>query len=314
VPMQEYLKSYYWVVNVAVVMLCAYFSATALNHYLAAEYLGEAAQPPKPTWRAPRKPGPSTAQRNKSGDALAQRNMFCSKCMPVDPAENETGPEDGSVPLTSLPLRLVATNMTSEEKHSFATIRNTSSGRQGAYWLHDVIPEAGEIESIRPKYVDFRSEKTKRLERLALLTNEKPKPASKKSKPSRKGHARSKRAELMAEISEGIKKVDDTHYEVDRSLVGKVMANPMLAARGARIVPSIKNGKANGFKLYAIRPNSVYAKLGLRNGDTIHAVNGFELTTPDKALEVYTKVKEASSISVTATRRGKSVTLNYNIQ
>ena len=50
------------------------------------------------------------------------------------------------------------------------------------------------------------------------------------------------------------------------------------------------------------------------NGDTLHAVNGFELNSMDKALEVYTKVRESSSLSVSITRRGKPVTLNYTIK
>ena len=79
-------------------------------------------------------------------------------------------------------------------------------------------------------------------------------------------------------------------------------------------MPSIKNGKPNGFKLYAIRPSSAFAKIGLQNGDTIHAINGFDLTSPDKALEVYTKVREANSISVSITRRGKPVNMNYSIR
>ena len=70
-------------------------------------------------------------------------------------------------------------------------------------------------------------------------------------------------------------------------------------------MPAVKNGKPDGFKLYAIRPSSVYAKLGLTNGDTLQAINGFELTTADKALEVYTKLREATSLEVEVTRRGK---------
>jgi general secretion pathway protein C len=111
-----------------------------------------------------------------------------------------------------------------------------------------------------------------------------------------------------------VNKVSDTEFEIDKKVVDKILENPMSVARGARIVPSIKNGKANGFKLYAIRPSSVYAKIGLMNGDTIHSINGFELSSPDKALEVYTKVREATSLSVNATRRGKPVSLNYSIK
>ncbi len=71
----------------------------------------------------------------------------------------------------------------------------------------------------------------------------------------------------------------------------------MAVAKGARVVPAVKNGKPDGFKLYAIRPSSVYAKLGLQNGDTLQSINGFDLTSADKALEVYTKLREATSLA-----------------
>lgn len=118
---------------------------------------------------------------------------------------------------------------------------------------------------------------------------------------------------FRAALDKGIKKIDDTHYEVSRELLEKVLSDPTIAARGARIVPSVRDGKANGFKLYAIRPNSVYARLGLQNGDTITAVNGHDLTSPDKALEVYTKVKSARKLTVSLIRRGIAGTLHYEI-
>ena len=125
---------------------------------------------------------------------------------------------------------------------------------------------------------------------------------------------RAARDDLLSAVESGVHKVDDSTFEVDRSLVEKVLAIPTAVARGARIVPSVKNGQPNGFKLYAIRPSSVYSKIGFMNGDTVHAVNGFELNSMDKALEVYTKVRESSSLSVSITRRGKPVTLNYTIK
>jgi general secretion pathway protein C len=97
--------------------------------------------------------------------------------------------------------------------------------------------------------------------------------------------------------------------------VNDLLANPMSVARGARVVPSpATNGQPSGFKLYAVRPASVFAKLGIRSGDTVTSVNGFDLSSPDNALEVYTKVREASHLSVSVIRRGKTMTLNYNIR
>ena len=69
-----------------------------------------------------------------------------------------------------------------------------------------------------------------------------------------------------------------------------------------------------GFKLYAIRPTSLYAKLGLQNGDTLERVNGFDLATPEKALDVYTKVRDATKLVLDITRRGKPVTLTITIK
>ena len=93
-----------------------------------------------------------------------------------------------------------------------------------------------------------------------------------------------------------------------------MLANPMEVARGARVVPAMKNGKASGFKLYAVRPTSIFAKLGLENGDTIVRVNGFDLTTADKALEVYTKLRDASTIQIDLERRHQPLTLTYSIR
>ena len=114
-------------------------------------------------------------------------------------------------------------------------------------------------------------------------------------------------------LLDSIEKVDDSHYKIPRKVVDAVLANPMSIAKGARVVPAIKNGQPDGFKLYAIRPSSVYAKLGLANGDTIHAVNGFELTSPDKALEVYTKLRDATELEFEITRRGQPVSITYEI-
>jgi type II secretory pathway component PulC len=82
----------------------------------------------------------------------------------------------------------------------------------------------------------------------------------------------------------------------------------------ARFVPSIKDGKPNGFKLYAIRPQSIFGRIGLQNGDTIKAINGSEMTTPDAALGLYTKLRNASHLSVQVERRGETVTLDYSIR
>ncbi len=110
-----------------------------------------------------------------------------------------------------------------------------------------------------------------------------------------------------------IEKVDDTHYRVPSATIDALLADPMMIAKAARVVPAFRNGAPDGFKLYAIRPGSVYARLGLQNGDTLRAINGFELTSPDKVLDLYTGLRGAASLTLDLWRRGRSVMLTVEI-
>ncbi|HSD89818.1 MAG TPA: type II secretion system protein GspC [Kofleriaceae bacterium] len=105
-----------------------------------------------------------------------------------------------------------------------------------------------------------------------------------------------------------IEKVDDTHVKMPRKTAEHFIQNPMAAAKGARVVPAMKNGKPDGLKLYAIRPSSLYAKIGLYNGDAVHSINGIDVSTPDKMLEAYMKLKDAKEFTLDITRRGQPVT------
>ena len=113
---------------------------------------------------------------------------------------------------------------------------------------------------------------------------------------------------------EGIVKVSDHEFRIPRKTLDELLADPMRSAGRVRIVPSIKNGNPNGFKLYAVRPSSVFAKLGFQNGDTIHEINGVALASAEKALEVYSKLQSADEFVVTLTRRGQPHSLRIVVQ
>ena len=307
--MQDLVKRYFWVLGAVVVMVCSLFAAKATGHILEAKFLGDPAHGPKVVAVAQPSASSSKPKHDKDGTQMQNRNMFCSDCTPpVAVAATNTDPS--MITNTSLPLVLVATNVAPTDKDSYATVINTENQRQGAFGVGDTLPGAsGKVKEIHYKYVDF--ENSGRIERLVLVGVTPPPTPVAAVEPTPTPAAGD---DLQASIDNGIKKIDDSTYEIDKKLVDQVLANPMAVAKGARVVPAVKNGKPDGFKLYAIRPSSVYAKLGLTNGDTIQAINGFELTTADKALEVYTKLREATSLEMEVTRRGKPVTLKYTIR
>ena len=307
--MQDLIKRYFWVLGALVVLVCAVFAAKATSHVVEAKFLGDSNKTPRVHAVVPSPMQPIKHERSKDGSSFATRNMFCSECTP--PVVTPTNTDPSQISTTSLPLILLATMVSAKEEDSYATIINTSSDQQGAYAIGDQIPGAsGKLKEIHFKYVDF--ENGGHIERLVLAGATAPVAAPTVAEPAPSGDEH--KDDLQASIDNGIKKIDDNNYEIDKGLVDKVLANPMAVAKGARVVPAVKNGKPDGFKLYAIRPSSVYSKLGLANGDTLQSINGFEMTSADKALEVYTKLREATSLEVEITRRGKPMTLKYSIR
>jgi hypothetical protein len=111
---------------------------------------------------------------------------------------------------------------------------------------------------------------------------------------------------------DGIKAVDATHVTIPKALLARLLGDADGLARGARIVPDLKDGKPHGFKLFGIRPDSVYARIGLANGDTVVELNGFALDTADHVLEVYTKVREAWAFELVVLRQDKPMTIQIS--
>lgn len=110
-----------------------------------------------------------------------------------------------------------------------------------------------------------------------------------------------------------IEKLSDTYVRVPRTTFLQFLAAPNALMSSARVVPAVKHGQPDGYKLFAIRPDSVFAKLGLHNGDTIHSVNGHELADVDDLLMLFTNMKDDPELRVELTRRGKPVTITVEI-
>ena len=318
--MEIYLKRYFWTLPLIMIVACGILAALGANHIVEAKYLLGSDAPKAAPHHVKAKKEALKPAPTKDATAVTARNMFCSTCDP--PKTPEAGPsaivDENHPPTTALPLALLATIVAQDPRVSAATILNTASFRSGSYGVGDTIQDAGEVRRIHPKSVDFWNKTTNRLERVELVAQPAGTPVAQNTPPpppTPQPNAEANPEEaLVAAVDKGVKKLDDTHYDIDRGLVDKILSDPTAAARSARIVPSIKDGKANGFKLYAIRPNSMFAKIGLQNGDTIQSINGFDMSSPDKALEVYTKVRSASSLSVSVLRRGLPVNMEYSIK
>ncbi len=108
-----------------------------------------------------------------------------------------------------------------------------------------------------------------------------------------------------------IKQVGENQYVIRRQDLQRATGNLNALATQARIVPAKKE---NGFRILNIRRNSLYERIGIRNGDIIKSINGIDISSPDKALEAYSRLQSASNISIDIIRRGNNETLQYTIE
>lgn len=306
--MEIILKKYFWVVNLVVIAICAAFAGRAAGHILEGAYLAG------DDIKAPTRPhAPPQAQKahGKDGETIVSRDIFCSGCAPPKPEVADTsGPVSNEWQKSTLQLELVSTMVCpSDDNYSMAIIVDNTSPHKDPAMYHrgSVIGSTGaEVIKVTSKRVYLKN--GNRNEYLELEGNAPPPPTTvaQNTPPPAMDPA-------LGDIDKGVT-CSGNACTVDRSLVEKLLSNTTMLATSARFVPSIKDGKPNGFKLYAIRPQSIFGRIGLQNGDTIKAINGSEMTTPDAALALYTKLRNASHLSVQVERRGETVTLDYSIR
>jgi general secretion pathway protein C len=115
-------------------------------------------------------------------------------------------------------------------------------------------------------------------------------------------------------IQNGIKRVSANEFNVDRGVVDKILENQAELMRQARIVPEQENGKVVGIRLFGVRPDTLLGTLGMENGDRLEKINGFDMTSPESALEAYARLRTADRLVVSVTRRGQPVNLDFHIK
>lgn len=111
-----------------------------------------------------------------------------------------------------------------------------------------------------------------------------------------------------------IRTVGEHAYEVPLADVQAAFSNLEELATQARVVPAFKEGQPQGFKMFAIRPHSLYAKLGLRNGDVLQRINGQSLKTPETAMKAFEILREARHVEVDLERGGVPVRKTYDVR
>lgn len=116
------------------------------------------------------------------------------------------------------------------------------------------------------------------------------------------------------DLGGGIRAISETSYQIDRAEVDKAMENLNQLFTQIRAVPHFQDGKAAGFRLFAIRRDSIFEKLGLKNGDIVSRINGNELTDPARAMSLMQELRGEGNVNVEVNRNRSPVSLAYEIR
>ena len=116
-----------------------------------------------------------------------------------------------------------------------------------------------------------------------------------------------------ADLIASIQKIDDTHFSVPRATVDQILLERTEFRDGGRAVPVTADEQMVGWKLFAIRPRSAFAALGLRDLDMVRAIDDVPLTTDASVLAAFKRAHTASSLTIEVERAKQPIRITVAI-
>jgi general secretion pathway protein C len=303
------LKKYIWVLNLILIAGIAYTLAVIVNDKIRAGIFTTQTKTvvysnPKDLVNGGRKQVASRA----SYDVIVRRNIFG-----LQTTSNTSLMQDA--PQTTLNLELLGTFIERGEK-SIAIIRNVDTDKARGYVEGEVI-DIIQSESVR----------LAKVEKCRALVEREEGPETIKCRKDvediSSGITGSSRERLQVGkllsrnmpgretngSDEGIKEVNEGMYEVDQKMLDELLSNPNELLTQARVIP-----QEDGLRFFAIRPNSIFFKIGIRNGDTLHKINEVELSNVENALNLFEELRGQNKFNINFTRRGQKLTYEYTVK
>jgi general secretion pathway protein C len=322
------LKRYFLGVVLALVAVAAYFQAAG-----ATQLIGSAIGAAAPSGGAAVVVPPyklAVPQREpKSGQPIIERNPFDSvtgplNAKPVEATDQKPAEPDTSDPLASPACDGIQVLIVTESDDPLWSV----AALQGPGEPHPRMRRVGDdIGGKKVAFIGFNPreqtpsvwiEGGNALCQAMLFRTQPPVAAAPAAAPAVPAAPEPPKATgapaLDPSISSHIQKVSDTEFNIDRSVVDKILENQAELMKSARIVPEQKDGKVVGVRMFGIRPDTLLGTLGLQNGDRLETINGFNMASPEKALEAYARLRTASGLNVKVNRRGAPVSIDFHIK
>jgi general secretion pathway protein C len=317
--MQDFIRRHFWAVMLAAIAVGSFLTAGLVSETLGVVFLGAPSEPAAPTEEArAEKPVPRPPVKPVSNTALvsaaSERNIFNAEPEVVDEGGLEDGDGLGGEMSASINIavKLLGTLVSDNPEWSMATILLNNESKLVRVGL--MLNETVEIAEIHPRYIVLRQG-----EKYSVVTVwdvDQPKTAGRGPEEGSALGAAGGEDKGSGEdpFAAGITRKGPNDYQIDKNMLEEQLQDLTKLGMQARIVPNYEGGKYAGFRLVGIRPNSLYKAIGLQSGDLLRRINGEEIDTPNKAIQLFEQLRNSNSIAIDVVRRGKKVTMNYSIQ
>jgi general secretion pathway protein C len=309
------LKRFYPLLLCGLIALAAYFQSSGIGQLMVSTIVAgtEPTEPPALS------KGAVAKTETKSGDPVLSRNPFDSVTGSL--IGNEPEPIPGG-PVPDLPDaktsdedpdcgfgRVVLISANADPDWSFAAIED-GSGNSKLRRLGESVG-SHTIQAFGWDRVWLAQGSQVCQMKLGVSAAKAPAKKRTSKRPTRR---RRRGRQLPAEMASKINKVSETEYTVERSVVDEIMENQAELMRSARILPEKEGDKVVGIRLFGIRNGTLLNHLGMKNGDRLESINGFNMSDPQKALEAYGRLRTADALKVKINRKGTPMTLEFKIQ
>lgn len=112
-----------------------------------------------------------------------------------------------------------------------------------------------------------------------------------------------------------IRLVSPGHYVIARKLFDYWTrgSGPETLERSSVLTPVEQDGRVVGLRLTRLKPGGWLSQLGLREGDVLVDINGADLSSPQRALEIYAKLRTQPALKIQVLRGAQRVELFYEV-
>jgi len=295
-----------WIVNTALFALCCFLTAGLANAWIA-EWLASS-----PSAAPVSKVGASQPARAWSDrQTILDRNLFrVSTLLPEKPADREPQRTEEELEATRLPLKLLGTVASSDQKTSYAAVEDQQNHKKIIVRVDQQLLDKATVLRIERRRIVLQNGAKR--EELALDDDEKVPGGGVRQAGARA--AATPPAPVSGDLRERIKQLSEGNFQVQREAVEEAVRNPAELFSEARILPKYDNGAMVGVQLSSIKPGSLFEEIGIQNGDTVTQVNGVTVTSPQDSAALIKELTEASEFQVNVLGAdGRNRSLTYSI-